>query len=60
VESRVVLRGEALAQRWSDRERALARSVDVSLDGAGVVSNLQPAVPWARERDAGTGVGHPT
>jgi hypothetical protein len=50
VESRVVLRGEALAQHWSDRKRALARSVDVGLDGAGVESNLQALVPWSHER----------
>jgi hypothetical protein len=48
VESRVVLRrGAQSAQRGSHRKRALAGCRDV--DGARVVSNLQPLVPWARE-----------
>lgn len=47
-----------LAQRWSRRVRALARSVDVGLDRAGVTANLQPLVSWTCERGSDAGESH--
>jgi hypothetical protein len=59
VEFRHVLRrGAQSAQGGSERMRALARRVDVGLDGARVVSNLQPSVFWACERSGDAGGSH--